>query len=232
MVKYVTFLLLPVFVFYAWRSLPQRRRDVVVGCLAGAAAAIVLFAPFWEGLDTFSAQRSDQRSWFVNSFSEVALIGLGKVISVDTAMDLVRIASTLAVLALVALALGWMRPAANGFLLASYQVLFLYLVLASTLFYPWYVVWPLVMAALLLDRLWMLTAIVLSFTAVFVDIITNMVTELHFLRGDTGWGSTVTVLVTLVPPLLLWAGVAVHRFRRQRRLPFAPADFDLTAASA
>ncbi|HZP25714.1 MAG TPA: hypothetical protein VFB90_01575 [Dehalococcoidia bacterium] len=232
MVKYVTFLLLPLFVLYAWRRLPQQRRDVVIGCLAGAAAAIVLFAPFWEGLDTFSAQRSDQRSWFINSFSEVALIGLGKVISVETAMDIVRVASTLATLALLALALFWMRPAANGFLLASYQLLFLYLLVASTLVYPWYVVWPLVLAAVLLDRVWVVTAIVLSFTAVFADIITNMVTELHFLRGDTGWGSTVTVLVTLVPPLLVWLGIALHRFRRQRLTPFAPADFDMTAAGA
>lgn len=230
--KYVSVLLLPIFVIYAWRALPEKRREVVIGCVIGAVVGLALLAPFWDGIDTFSAQRSDQRSWFVNSFSEVALIGLGKVLSLQTAMDIARVGGIIAVLLLLALSLVWMRPRANGFLLAGYQLMFLYLVVASSLFYPWYVVWPLTLAAVLVDKTWVLTAIVLSFTAVFVDIITNMVTELHFLRGDTGWGSTVTVLVMLVPPLLLWVGLAWRQFRRHRQPPFAAVEYDLTAAGA
>ncbi len=205
--KYVGAVPGPLLLVQGWRD-REGRRGLLAGLVLGAALAVGIMAPFWEGLDTFRALQVDPRSWFANSLPEVALLGLAKLMPLDPAMALARVLGAVAFLVPYALLAWRLRCDGAVTVWGAYQSMFIYLTAGSTVFYPWYVAWVVPLAALLAGDPWRLPALALSFTAAFVPVIERMVLHLGFLRGDTGMQSLVTVAVTLVPPLALWLGLA------------------------
>jgi hypothetical protein len=207
--KYLAAALGPLVLAAGWLSTTQRDRwTLAAGLALASAAAVALMAPFWEGLDTFRAFEVDQRSWFANSLPEVALLGLAKLLPLDTAMAMARALGLLGFAALYGLLLWRLRNQGHGIAWGACQAMFLFLTVASTLFYHWYVAWAVPLAALLLSDGWRLPTLALSFTAAFLPLIERMTTYLGFLRGDVGSQALVTVAVVLLPPLALWAWLA------------------------
>ncbi|OGR28734.1 MAG: hypothetical protein A2139_05385 [Desulfobacca sp. RBG_16_60_12] len=213
LLKYVVLLLLPLLLYYAWRrTAAQQRSSLAVGVALAVVIAVAVFAPFWQGLDTFQAMREDQRSWFVNSTQEATLLVLAKFISVNSAMQLARTLGALAFLVPYLMVLLRLKGGPQSFIVAGYQAIFLYLLLGSSIFYPWYVIWPLSIGAALAWSPWALTGLLLSFTASFIDVIDRLVFDFHFLNGDSGLRSALAFVVAFGPPALLWTFLAWRRW--------------------
>ena len=213
LLKYVVLLLLPLLLYYAWRrAAAHKRSSLAVGVTLAVVIVVAVFAPFWQGLDTFQAMREDQRSWFVNSTPEMMLLVLAKFISLDSAMQLARTLGALAFLVPYLMVLLRLKGGPQNFIVAGYQAIFFYLLIGSTIFYPWYIVWLLSVGATLAWSPWALTGLVLSFTASFIDVIDRLVIDFHFLNGDTGLGGALAFVVAFGPPALLWTVLAWRRW--------------------
>ncbi|HXG42385.1 MAG TPA: hypothetical protein VNL95_06635 [Dehalococcoidia bacterium] len=209
--KYVAAALAPLVLVAGWVATAHRgRRGLAMGLGVAALAAVALMAPFWEGMDTFRAFRVDQRSWFANSLPEVALLGLAKVLPLETAMGAARALGLLGFASLYALLLWRSWREGRSVTWGACQAMFLFLATASTLFYHWYVAWALPLAALLVGDVWRLPPLALSFTASFLPLIERMTAYQGFLQGDSGMRALVAVAVVLVPPLALWAWLAAR----------------------
>ncbi|HET8980367.1 MAG TPA: hypothetical protein VFN87_19605 [Solirubrobacteraceae bacterium] len=156
LVKYVTALLLPLAVVALWRRVPagpDRRRLVLLTLGVSVLAAIVALSPFFDVVAVWRSVR-DQQNIILSSPLELALtlpallnrfpagaierwgMGLGE-------------AATLLALGVAALAL-WTRPARLA--AACFEVLYVFLLLATWNFRPWYLIWLVAAAAVLPGR--------------------------------------------------------------------------------
>ena len=209
LVKYVTLLLLPFFLYYAWRQTAAgNRRTFWLGIVAGLGVAVAVFAPLWEGFDTFDSQTNNQRSWFITSFAELAFYTLDRFSSMNIALQAARALAALGFFVLYLLLLLRLRARKDDLVTVSCLALFLYVLFGSTLFYPWYMVWVLSFAACLTTGVWAWSAYLLSFTAVFLELITVVGTQFQFMDGSPAIRSGLAVLVGLAPPATLWAYLA------------------------
>lgn len=217
--KYVTVLLLPVFLVYALSHGRKERKDVAIGTLVAGVIAFAFMAPFWEGFNTFGAYRDSQSSWFINSMPELMTRTLDGAFGRSTARIIARGISLAMFAPLYGLVLWRLRKGA-GFLLSSYQVMFVYLLVGSTLIYPWYATWILPLGILVMGP-WAMTAVLLSFTICSTDVIQHVVRDLGLLQRRMGLEALVAVIVVVLPPMLFAAHIVLERvpLRWPRSLP-------------
>ena len=125
----------------------------IESALLGLALAAAVYRPFWEGPDTLTAlQRTDL---FTASFGSVLRLTLEPFFGLSDASTIARTASLsgfaiVAVLALV-YALQARTHDVEGVLRPAYFTLLGALLLATTWFQAWYVVWPFALGATLAD---------------------------------------------------------------------------------
>jgi len=210
LVKYLTVLLLPVFIIYALRQGRRERREMLIGSAAAAVIAFAFLAPFWQGLETFGAYTEAQSSWFVNSIPELIVRTIDGPIGKPAARIVARAVSLAMFAPLYGLLLWRLRKGSADPLLSGYQVLFVYLLIGSTLIFPWYVTWILPVGIVLMEP-WVLTAVLLSVTASSIDIIQHMVRDLQVMQMRIGLEVLVTVIVVVLPPLFLAANMALDK---------------------
>lgn len=154
----------PVFLYGLLRGhLPLREKLIAIvgGSAISLGLAVVLYAPFWGGLDTFYFL--SRGNWFTASIPTMLRELLRQWYPFEQAG---RLAATLVGMGIVAftffrLWLLWREERRDGvaesswlpWLRAAYDVTFAYLVFATLWWQPWYLVWLVALAALVPSRL-------------------------------------------------------------------------------
>ena len=147
--KYVTLPLLPLAIVALWRrGGPDRARTLALGLTLAAAVGLLSLAPFFDPAATLRSALA-QGSIALTSPAWLAIAALRQVVPADIARGLVRVLTTAIFLGGLAF-LGrvvWRRP--ERFPRASFELLALLLATATWNFRPWYLIWPLALAATL-----------------------------------------------------------------------------------
>jgi hypothetical protein len=144
LVKYVTLLLLPLFLIYALRRQPTRRKQVTyvaTTSLWSVAIAAVAYAPFWHGTATLK-NLTLQNERYADSLS-IVLSHLLPAVTLDQAAFLGSLLFVPLFLAAVWLASGNVEDLFRGCFLATFGLL----ALATTNVKSWYAIWPVLLAA-------------------------------------------------------------------------------------
>lgn len=212
--KYVAGILLPLLVIHAWnRTSPGDRKSFYLGLAWSGLVALLIYLPFWAGGDTFNGLQQG-RGWFVYSIPELMLFGFERWMSTDEAMNMARLTGLL-LYAVPYVALLWRVKTTSGDLLTcSYHAVFLYLLLATTLFEPWYIIWVVSLGALLGFKPWSLLAMLFSFTGLFLDAVWELAWPLGFLDQNVVLGRIFTVSVVFGPPALAWLYISLRNLSR------------------
>jgi hypothetical protein len=131
------------------RILRRNWKKAVEGALLGVALAVAVYRPFWEGPETLTAlHRTDL---FTASFGEVLRLGLAPTLGVANASIIARTVSLsgFAIVAVLALVFAARAHTTEQVLQPAYFTLLGALLLATTWFQAWYIVWPFALGAAL-----------------------------------------------------------------------------------
>ena len=83
------------------------------------------------------------------------------------------------------------------------NALFLYVVIAAAWFQPWYLIWPITLAAVMAGTWFTPLLIAMSFSACFLELVQSYRYNWDWINTD--WRATAAiVLVTVYPSLLMW----------------------------
>lgn len=211
--KFASALLGPPLLLYIWThsSGTRRERLALLGSALACAFAIALavYAPFWAGLDTFKGLLLQSRL-MITSTPVLLDVLFARVLDAVTAAEMARVLPTAVFLVLyVAL----VRQAGQSFahlVVFSFTILFLYLLLATSWFRPWYMLWPVTLAALR-PRSW------LAPTLLSITIAASVPDLVEQFRGYWPWlapyerAVAAPILLAFLPPLIVWlVGVFRH----------------------
>jgi alpha-1,6-mannosyltransferase len=150
LVKIPVALIAPALFIGVWKS---GRARAVEGALLALALAAVVYRPFWEGIATLTALRRTEL--FTASLGSVLRLSLIQILGLSdaSATSIARSISFAAFSAVCVLAL-WLAIRAerrHEILSSAYLTLLGGLLLATTWFQAWYVVWPLALGAMLAE---------------------------------------------------------------------------------
>jgi hypothetical protein len=209
MVKYATIILLPLFVVYALRRVPTRQeRSVYVASILAWSFAVVAisFAPFWGGPATISNLLA-QNQRHGNSFSSVVFNAVSGAVTLDQATFI----GWLLFAGVYAYALRLSTRNFSSLLRACFLVMFAFVALAATNVLGWYLLWPVVMAAVvprLAERLCglllafgaELATVVFGYIFVWLKLRLSYVALLNATTYSLSFIPAAIVLFTLSPP--------------------------------
>jgi len=140
LVKYTTALAVPVALVWLWRRPDVSYRDVLYGCLLAALVMLVSFAPLYAGWDTVAALRRPGMT-FILSPATLLDGALAAWWPEERVARLIRFGSATLFAVAYVVVLRHTGGDARDLAARTFDVLFLYLVLASWWFWPWYVLW-------------------------------------------------------------------------------------------
>lgn len=240
LVKFVIGLLFPLLFVYAILRLPRERRWSLMTPLAIALGmALLLYAPFWAGTDTFYALRF-QANQFTDSLPSLILhwlgnhFGFGSTAVVKASYNLdpividlhALIVTKTIVYTLFLCAYGWilwrlwtrrtmLHP--DDLVTSSFGIICAYLMLAVLWFQPWYLLWLIPLGALTAG---VRTRVTLLFT--FTGLMTHAATAFAALKDyyylHETWEVTLVLTTVAGLPALYIACVAFSRTAYGRRL--------------
>jgi hypothetical protein len=150
----------PIILVAAWRQGVAARRAVLIGAGLAALVVVLAYAPFFRGLETL--QGLERGSIFSASPAELVVIGLeGAGWPLDRAMVVARTlaAGSFVGLSLVAVVALWRGRLTLATTVAA--VLFLYLLVGSQWFNPWYLLWLVPVAVI--SPSWQIRTLALTF---------------------------------------------------------------------
>lgn len=153
LVKFVSAMLIPVFVLYAVLSTPRSQwRGLALALGLSALIGLLLYAPFWRGQLTFTTLRY-QASQFTDSPGALLKTALANVLTLDDAIIITKVIFFSALAAAYAFVLWGMvkrraRLTPDDLPSASFAVMCAYLMLAVFWFQPWYLLWLISLGAL------------------------------------------------------------------------------------
>jgi hypothetical protein len=147
LVKFTTALVGPVALIWLLRRPDVSRRQILTGIAISVALALALFAPMWAGADTVAAMRRPGMT-FILSPGTLAHGALAGPLSDAAASRVVRAVTGLLFLGAYALIAVRTRGDARDLAGRGFDALFVYLVLVSWWFWPWYLTWLAPLAAL------------------------------------------------------------------------------------
>jgi hypothetical protein len=207
LVKYVTAVLGPLLLVYAWTHTPgdvrQRLRAIAPGLALALGVVVLCYAPFWEGEETLRTLERQANNHMVTSIPLLVWVRLKDILGPDDATGAALRITRLLYLLLYVPLLWEARRDYVRLLSSCFNALFLYLVVACAWLQMWYFLWPLAIAALL-PGTW-LTAMLLaiSFFVSFPDLIEQYKWNIDWLQS---WWRSVSfpVLVMVWLPLLVW----------------------------
>jgi hypothetical protein len=208
LVKYATLLIVPLLAVWWWRS--RRRpplRQIAIGCAAAAVLTVILYAPFWRGIDTVRTA-FDEGSYFTVSAPAALRGALDRTMQLDRAEQVTLLVSRGVFLLVLLITIIRLRGGRLVSLIeAGFYAFFAYLCLAATYFSPWHVLWPLTFAVLLpfrRDVLW--PTITLSLTAMSVLVAAVWFREAFAPDPRADWyGMHLAAALAVFPlPILVW----------------------------
>jgi hypothetical protein len=183
---------------------------VLGGVIAGAFTLIV-FAPFWAGLDTFKTFVGENNK-VITSIPQLIAIKLAGNGSYADAEHFVRnLDHGLFAVCYLALLYGvYRRPSFNTLVAACALAAIAYLCLEKWWFRPWYFFWFLPLTALLPSLWWTLATVAATFGATFFDLIEQYRVHYPWLMADAFRAYAAPVVAAFLPlVLLLLLGLAV-----------------------
>ncbi|MDQ3810784.1 MAG: hypothetical protein M3336_10885, partial [Chloroflexota bacterium] len=148
LVKPPVVVIAPLLALPGWRC---RRREAIEGVCLALLLALILYYPFWRGLDTLTALRRTEL--FTASLGSVLRLSLAPSLGLVVASSLARWTSLAGFGAVAAVALfrTFRARQPREVVGAAYVTLLAATLLATTWFQAWYVVWPLALGAALPD---------------------------------------------------------------------------------
>jgi len=201
LVKYVSLILVPVFVIWILRRdgksalVPLSR-----GLVAALFVAVILLAPFWSGAGTF-ASLHDQQNYFIFSPASAVLGTWGERLANTASVLRVKSEFTLAFVLLYAFTLLRIKPTYAGLVRASVETIFLLLVLMTWWFWPWYVIWMLALAALLPGSAHARLAVLFSCTVLLIYVASSWRLSIWNFSSTFAMAFGTALLVFLAPVL-------------------------------
>jgi hypothetical protein len=212
--KYVTVLLVPLFLIAAYRRDGRRCfRQLAAGAIISLLIAMLVTTPFWEGPRTFlgvffhgdvaSTRFTSSPGTLLASFLDGDR-SLPYVVSsaAATHVRLIMLLCFSAAYGAVALRL-W--EGADDLLTASFYALFAYLVLLSWWFWPWYVDWLVVLGGALAARRTAMLGVIFACSALFSYAVLGWQDLLFDFESYVPLTAAM-VLVAFGPPLAYWLG--------------------------
>ena len=184
----------------------------VEGGLLALALVVVVYRPFWEGPDTLTALR--RTDLFTASLGSVLRLGLEPWLGLDGASTVARTLSltAFAVVFVVAILMALTARDVVGVLTAGYVALLGGLLLLTTWFQAWYVVWPLAIAAALPSPRRHLEVALLSLGGLLQYFVFIYLWVMGYFPPDENLGVQLAAFVAIISPLLLLlAGPALRR---------------------
>jgi len=163
LVKYVTGLLVPLFLLYGLTHCAthrQRIRFVVLGVLASIALVAVVYAPFWQGIATLSNALS-QGNRYNDSFSST----LGSIFTTGVTLQQAAALGRILFVPVYLYALWLSSRRLPDLVRGSFLVMVFFLIIATSVSEPWYAVWPIILAALAPGVIERLSVLLLAYGA-------------------------------------------------------------------
>jgi hypothetical protein len=206
LVKYVTVILLPIFLFWVLLRHGRRAMLPLVGGLALALlVSLVIVAHFWVGRATISPLR-EQQNYFIFSPASALIGSGGELLSNTFKVAEVKHGLTLTFLVLYALVLARVRPNPVSLIQASVMAVFFFLVLMTWWFWPWYVIWGIALASLLPGTFYSRLFVLFSFAAMLLYLTSSWYVQLW--NYDTPLAMPLgNMLLVFLPPIMY---AAVH----------------------
>lgn len=209
LVKYTTLLAAPALVVYVLRLPAGERRAAAFGLARGTLAALALsaaiFAPFWEGPDTFDQLR-EQGDRVITSTPLLLEQQLGDRLDLAAARahDIARWSGT-ALFAAVAAALLWrQRAGVLALIAAAALTLLAFNLIAAGWFRPWYFLWVAMLTPLLPGRWWLALTIAVAVGGLLPDVIEQYRNNIDALDGHLFALLALPVGAAFLPPLVVW----------------------------
>lgn len=201
LVKYVSLILFPIFILWLLR---RHGREALVPLLQGLLGAVIFGAAvfwwFWAGSATFTSLHVAQNR-FISSPAAALLGTWSEQLPNTSAVAHVKNELTVAFLVLYGLTLLRMRTTPEGLICAAAETMFLFLVLMTWWFWPWYVVWLLAIAALVPRTDHAHLAVLFSFTALLVYVASSW--RLWMWNFNNGFAMALgTALLVFLAPVL------------------------------
>jgi hypothetical protein len=210
LVKYVSALLAPPLVLYAWwhAGSDARARLRALAPAVGVAAllTVLVYAPFWQGWETFATLREQLGSaqFLITSMPLLVQYRLLPLMPPEEAATMARVITT-AVYLVLYLPLIWQaRRDPVRLVTAGATVLFLYAVVAAGWFRPWYMLWTLPLMAALPGTWFTPLLLAVSFFANLPDLVEQYGMHWRWLAADSWRAVSAPVVLTFWPPLLVW----------------------------
>ena len=214
LIKFGAGLLGPPLLLYAWLHTPGGTRArfgaLWLPLLLAGLSLVVAYAPFWKGAATFETVRG-QTELTVTSTAEVLATLIGN--HEDPALqDVTRMATRVAFLLVYVPFLWWSRRNFDQLLIGSFTIFMLYLMVGSSWYRPWYMLWPAAIAATR-PRTWLApTLLAITFFGSFPDLIEQFRGYWPLLNRSLDRMVIAPTAVQFVPPLLVWvAGMLRYR---------------------
>ena len=228
-IKYTSALIVPFFLLLWLRrttGVRQKAFVLYVAALIAASIALVLYAPFWSPVEIANSVFSQADRW-VGSVPAITKMALEQELGLGYSATLVQWLIVACFGTFYVRQLVKTGKTLEDTLTTSFETLFYFLLLASMVFYPWYLIWPFALVPLVVKRGAAQRMITFSLTALLGYFIWYFLWY-WIVQGDWwGWAAMslddfpsfylriglIAVPFTVVPPLLysIWAWWARRR---------------------
>ncbi len=206
-VKYSTALIVPPVLLYAWLSTPgERRRELLEGAGLATLTTVIVFLPFWDGLDTFKTFIQNA-NMTITAVPQLVSLKLQPGLAPDRADRFVKDSGYVIFLAVYALLLYaiWRRPSFDRLVAACAIAFIAWLVCCTWWFRPWYFLWFLSLTALLPSFWWTALAVATTFGATFFDMIEQYRMHWSWIAADNFRAYAAPVVSAFLPLIVLLA---------------------------
>lgn len=197
--KYVVALLGPVILLWMWRNKDVSTKQLLASLALGLVVGLAVYAPFFEGRATFEAfgrqaayATSSPSAWF-----DAALITWFDMLP-EKSLTLTKMLVTPLFVLVYLWLLWWMGGSTTGIVSTSLLSCFFLLLIATWWFWPWYTLWTIPFAAMVIHR--RSAAVILVFCA---SSMLMYAPYFWYLYGDGMLLQTYTAAVAFLPPVLL-----------------------------
>ncbi|MBU2229222.1 hypothetical protein KJ810_02330 [Patescibacteria group bacterium] len=163
LLKYITLVIVPVFLYFVLKNIPQLSKKVKFVLKTGIAVIIVttlFYIPFWEGAEIFKGlfQQTQLSTFFLFSlfpslvFAIAYLVGSYFSWSYDLLTDISRYFGLGAFIVVYFWQIkNYVKDKSKNFIYYSFLILFAYIIYYVSYLQPWYLVW-LIPIAILVDK--------------------------------------------------------------------------------
>ncbi|MBU2235436.1 hypothetical protein KKA01_00040, partial [Patescibacteria group bacterium] len=163
LLKYITLVIVPVFLYFVLKNIPQLNKKVKFVLKTGIAVIIVttlFYIPFWEGAEIFKGlfQQTQLSTFFLFSlfpslvFAIAYLVGSNFSWSYDLLTDISRYFGLGAFIVVYFWQIkNYVKDKSKNFIYYSFLILFAYIIYYVSYLQPWYLVW-LIPIAILVDK--------------------------------------------------------------------------------